>query len=56
MASNSILAEHPEIKEIVQPLIGNIDTVTMQYYNQLVDVDYMEICEAAKLLVEDIAQ
>lgn len=56
VASNSILAEHPEMKEIVQPLIGNIDTVTMQYYNQLVDVDYMEICEAAKFLVEDIAQ
>lgn len=56
VASNSFLEAYPEVKDIVAPLIGQIDTATMAYYNQLVDVDFQEVADVAEMLLDDIVR
>lgn len=54
VATNSLLAEHPEIASLIEPLLGQIDEATISIYNQMVDVDYMDVEVAAQALVDDL--
>ncbi len=54
VVANSLLAEHPEIADLIEPLLGQIDEATIAVYNQMVDVDYVEVEEAARALVNDL--
>ena len=53
---NAVLEAYPEIREAVQPLIGQVTNEVIQRYNQLVDVDYNEIADAARQLIDEIVQ
>lgn len=54
VATNSLLAEHPEITRLIEPLLGQIDEAIIAIYNQMVDVDYVEVEDAARALVDDL--
>ncbi len=53
VATNAFINAHPEIHDIIAPLIGAIDEATISYYNQLVDVDGMDYDTVAVKMLED---
>lgn len=53
VATNAFLNAHPEIHDLVAPLIGAIDEATISYYNQLVDVEAMDYDTVARQMLED---
>ncbi|MFM1654300.1 glycine betaine ABC transporter substrate-binding protein [Brevibacillus sp. B_LB10_24] len=48
VANNSILEKHPELKDVLNKLVGLIDSETMTELNYQVDVKQMEPSEVAK--------
>lgn len=54
VARNAVLDAYPEIREVIQPLIGQISNEVIQRYNQLVDVDYKDAADAARQMIDEI--
>ena len=54
IARNIVLETHPEISELIQPLLGNIDVEAIQRYNQMVDVDHLDVEDVAQILVKEV--
>lgn len=53
---NEVLAEYPIIYDLVDPLIGAFDDEKIAYYNQLVDVDYWDVRDAAEKMLNDMVR
>ncbi len=53
VATNAFVNAHPEIHDIIAPLLGAIDEAAISYYNQLVDVEAMDYDTVARMMLED---